>query len=651
MSKMWILFHKILVFGIFLMFIGMSIVSSSSGDIEKKYSSSFHNGNFLYVGGIGPDNYTSIQDAIDDAYNGDTVFVYAYSSPYYENILIDKSINLIGENKNTTKIITDWEAYFVININANLVAISGFTIENDFKNEYNYGGIIICSCYNNISDNIIIGGFSSGEESGILLYDYSNNNIIKNNIFLDTTTGLLISNSNNNIIEDNYFSGNWFSLMGYYSTNNTITNNKFPNNVHGIILQENCMNNTIAENYLSEISCCQSIGIDFNSNNNTVSNNTIHSRGWTGIMIQFSRDNKVIGNRILKARDGIYIWNSSYNMITCNTITNCSWSGIKTTSCEPADFLKNKKYHICEKNLDNKSPNITDVRDFNYNPSKNNTIFHNNFFYNNQNAEGGCNNTWDDDYPSGGNYWDDYNGEDSDGDGIGDTPYLIVDSDDVDRYPLMELWNIKFPIANFTFTIFKTTVLFNGSSSYDPDGNIISYKWYFGFGPNDYGEVIWHKYCKKGKYNVTLTVTDNDGWQNSITKSVEILSDNIPPSTPEINGPNTGKPGIEYEYEIIWEDLDDNEIYVFVDWGDGNKTGWLGPYGFGNQIKFKHKWEEKGNYKIKVYVKDLCGESNWSVFDLSIPRNKEVLSPLFHFIGEYFPTIQRYVFLIKLKLN
>ncbi|GAH12836.1 unnamed protein product, partial [marine sediment metagenome] len=56
----------------------------------------------LYVGGSGAGNYTKIQDAIDDANDGDTVFVFDDSSPYYENVMVDKSISLIGENKETT---------------------------------------------------------------------------------------------------------------------------------------------------------------------------------------------------------------------------------------------------------------------------------------------------------------------------------------------------------------------------------------------------------------------------------------------------------------------------------------------------------------------------------------------------------------------
>ena len=51
------------------------------------------------------------------------------------------------------------------------------------------------------------------------------------------------------------------------------------------------------------------------------------------------------------------------------------------------------------------------------------------------------NNVWDAGNLIGGNYWSDYNGIDSEGDNIGDTPY-IIDSDTKDNYPLMQPWII-----------------------------------------------------------------------------------------------------------------------------------------------------------------------------------------------------------------
>lgn len=68
--------------------------------------------------------------------------------------------------------------------------------------------------------------------------------------------------------------------------------------------------------------------------------------------------------------------------------------------------------------------------------SNGNDIFHNDFSENIIQVEGSSYNTWDDGYPSGGNYWSDYSGLDANSDGIGDSPY-IIDEDNTDNYPLM----------------------------------------------------------------------------------------------------------------------------------------------------------------------------------------------------------------------
>jgi hypothetical protein len=72
--------------------------------------------------------------------------------------------------------------------------------------------------------------------------------------------------------------------------------------------------------------------------------------------------------------------------------------------------------------------------------SNENTIFRNNFILNAQNARDNGDNIWDGEYPFGGNYWDDYNGTDSNSDGIGDTPYNISGDSNQDHYPLMFPW-------------------------------------------------------------------------------------------------------------------------------------------------------------------------------------------------------------------
>ena len=104
--------------------IGISVIKENNANIINETSSK---GNILYVGGSGPNNYTSIQDAINDANDGDTIFV--YSGVYYENIIINKRINLVGEDKETT-IIDGGLSEDVVNITADWVNIEKLFLKN-----------------------------------------------------------------------------------------------------------------------------------------------------------------------------------------------------------------------------------------------------------------------------------------------------------------------------------------------------------------------------------------------------------------------------------------------------------------------------------------------------------------------------------------
>jgi hypothetical protein len=146
-------------------------------------------GDTLYVGGGGTGNYSKIQDAIDNASDGDTVFVYEKSSPYYENIEIDKSITLIGEDKNTT-IIDGAKKGIVVDIRANKVVISSFTIQNS-SNTYQPSicyGIDInydnCTIVNNIIKNNWIGIY---DDCSFVRKNFT----IKDNIIIYNRRGIL----------------------------------------------------------------------------------------------------------------------------------------------------------------------------------------------------------------------------------------------------------------------------------------------------------------------------------------------------------------------------------------------------------------------------------------------------------------------------
>jgi len=175
---------KLLVIVVIILFIGMTISSSTGLYVEKQSIKPLSFGNILYVGGSGPNNYSKIQDAIDNASDGDTVFVYDDSSPYYENLIVDKPITLKGENKETT-VINGSESEIVVNISSDNVILSGFTILNHGNYSSLTSIIVIHSNYNIISGNIITGNAHYGID--ILYSEYS---IISGNTITSVYTGI-----------------------------------------------------------------------------------------------------------------------------------------------------------------------------------------------------------------------------------------------------------------------------------------------------------------------------------------------------------------------------------------------------------------------------------------------------------------------------
>lgn len=246
--KMNLLTKKIVI-GITILFLGANIVSSSTGYIENSIQLNseqpFKLGGIgtLYVGGGGPGNYSKIQDAIDDANPGDTVFVYDDSAPYNENLLVKKSISLIGEKKETT-IIDGGYDFYVFWLLADSVTISSFTLRDaevgliGKTNESIISDIII-SCqmaglgFMNSSNNQIINNeIKNGWAGGISFVDSSNKNIISNNVISNTPVGLYFeikcyfNRISNNIIKQCSEYGIWiiWSFLNLITKNNFIDN-------------------------------------------------------------------------------------------------------------------------------------------------------------------------------------------------------------------------------------------------------------------------------------------------------------------------------------------------------------------------------------------------------------------------------------------
>ena len=88
---------------------------------------------------------------------------------------------------------------------------------------------------------------------------------------------------------------------------------------------------------------------------------------------------------------------------------------------------------------------------------------------------------------------------------------------------------------------------------------------------------------------------------------------NTPPATPSApDGPTEGEIGVEYTFTTSTTDVQNDEVYYMVSWGD-SVSDWFGPYASGEIVGFSHAWSTVGSYRIEVKAKDAEGlESEWS---------------------------------------
>ncbi|MCK5290999.1 MAG: right-handed parallel beta-helix repeat-containing protein [Thermoplasmata archaeon] len=339
----------------------------------------------LYVGGPGPGNYSAIQDAVNVSTAGDTIFV--YSGEYRERVRIDRSLTLLGEDKNTTIINAQmWET--PMNISADWVNVSGFTFTNNGPWDYfagirlyrvknclvtdnnasfnSHGGITLFeSSYNTISKNIlwengyginlshssnnmIRENIAIGNSDGIALSSSFNNSIIGNDL-LGNYDGVDLTNSYDNILSNNNASDNkrrgfhllsslntsitgnngWNNSVGVYVLNsdfNDISHNTFTNGRSRGIGFRNSVNNTISHNVI--LNNKQSgIQIYFSDGNNTITDNNVSNNG-AGIILYYSNNSVVANNKAIYNNVGISLFRSRMNFILNNNVSFSNGSGI-----------------------------------------------------------------------------------------------------------------------------------------------------------------------------------------------------------------------------------------------------------------------------------------------------------------------------------
>jgi len=255
-------------------------------------------------------------------------------------------------------------------------------------------------------------------------------------------------------------------------------------------------------------------GFTFSSVSNITVRKAVITSFSCGIFIYHSSNITILENNIIQnIDDGILVSSSNGNSIIANNITNTN-NGIRLLY-----------------SLENK-------------------IYHNNFISNtHQVISSHAENIWDDNYPSGGNYWSDYLGSDLNFDGIGDAPY-VINIDNQDRYPLMSPWipvpppdgtppttaltvgDPKFIVEDKTCLTWATQMTLLSEDNAGGSGLASSaYRIH-----NSIYDSYWITYAipfnldglADGLYIINYNSTDNEG-NIETTKTANIILDNSPP--------------------------------------------------------------------------------------------------------------------------
>ncbi|MFX0076073.1 MAG: nitrous oxide reductase family maturation protein NosD, partial [Candidatus Hermodarchaeota archaeon] len=356
----------------------------------------------------------------------------------------------------------------------------------------NYNEITKNECYDNLEYGIHLWGDSNGNMvsknrcsnnggSGINLEGCHGNIIVENYCSGNLSPNIYLRYSNDNLITENLCTGSPWGIVIRWSSNNDINNNECVENGEGIVLQEDAydnriVNNTCVNNYENGII------LIFSANYNVISQNEFSGNGLSGISVHYSEGNSIIGNNCSdNGEQGIFIRDySNYNVITDNDCRKnldsgilvlesngnivmdnfCSeniWTGIALVSWAENNIIyKNelvynwggvyfsyvRKNDVFRNNIKHNAHGI-----FMHRECELNMIYQNNIVDNDMqlfDLSPGLNN-WYNIYMLEGNYWSDYEGEDSDGDGIGDMPWP---EEGYDAYPFMEEygWEVLTPL-------------------------------------------------------------------------------------------------------------------------------------------------------------------------------------------------------------
>jgi parallel beta-helix repeat protein len=588
------LLKQSLTIGIILLFFGTGILIACAQNYEKPFPSPM-SGNTLYVGGVGPENYTSIQGAIDNASEGDTIYV--FQGTYYEGVSINiGNISLIGENRSTTILDGSTGAQAVVILNDSGINIDGFTIINGGD------GILM----NDGSSNMVTGNLFKQNQNAIRIDGYQSNNLISGNILESNLYGIYYSSGGgeptctdfqftDNIIRLTSNTALYFQVSIIYST---ISGNTISDNGKGIeFLYDglNELNSIYHNNFINNSENADDFGA--NSWYNTTLNQGNYWSDYTGV----DNNSDGIGDTpytISESRQDLYPYMNQDGWLNIPPIANAggpysataghtiTFTGSK--SSDPDGVIEGYRWDF--------TSDGTYDTDWLSSPTTSYS------------------------YSSKGTYTVTLQVIDNFGVATTDTAIALISKagggggggGGGSTPPVHE--NLK-PVADLSAGepyqgLVKTPILFDGSNSYDPDGSITTWFWVFSDNTSATGEKVNHSFTKPGTYTISIVVTDTEGAINTDTTTCVIIQPNSPPAKPTMSGPIFGTKNTRYDYTVLSTDEDNDNISYTISWDEnivaGNTSLFL-PSGI--QYTFSHQWVSPGIYTITLFASDSQTES------------------------------------------
>ncbi len=384
---------------------------------------------------------------------------------------------------------------------------------------------------------------------------------ISGNVFRRSWEGLALSSVLDADVENNTFLESATTLSVRGGTNVTVRGNDIVGNGFSGLRFADFRRSSIEGNRISNVTYAMDLD---RSSNVTISGNAVHFLGGAGLDLATSRDNLV-----------------TLNYLASGTAIRMVGAGVN-----------------------------------------NNTLFHNELDGSAASAslEGAGPNTWDDGYPSGGNYWSWYAGADrcrgpaqddcSGSDGIGDTPVALA-SGNADRYPLMAPWDAP-PHAAFTVspssgTVDTTFTADAGMSSDARDASAsLEVRWDWeadGFWdtPWSTGKTGEHRYPQPGTYTIRLEVRDSAGFLDLASQDLVVRS----PITVALSAtPSSGPAPLTVGFQSSISGAVEPVAYSW-EFGDGGTSSLPSP---------SHTYTKPGTYTANLYVRDARGlEQNASL--------------------------------------